>query len=111
MTTISKDKKLVTFINVFITEPSNQQKLVELLTHVTEVSVRNAKGFISSSLHRSLDGTKVTMYAQWSSMEDYQAMREDPLPLPYLQGALKIAKFEPGSYEVVETFTPPVKKH
>jgi quinol monooxygenase YgiN len=110
MTTISKDKKLITFINVFITEPANQQKLVELLTHVTEISVRNAKGFISSSLHRSLDGTRVTMYAQWRNMEDYQAMREDPTPLPYLKEALKIAKFEPGTYEVVDCFTPPEKK-
>jgi quinol monooxygenase YgiN len=106
MTTISKDRKLVTFINVFVTEPANQQKLVELLAHVTENSVRKAKGFISSSLHRSSDGTKVTMYAQWRSMDDYQAMRNDPGPLPYLTEALKIAKFELGVYEVVETFIP-----
>ena len=106
MTTISKDEKLVTFINVFTTEPANQSKLVELLTKVTEISVRKAKGFISSSLHRSVDGTKVTMYAQWRSMEYYQAMREDPVPLPYLKEALQIAKFEPGAYEVVETFEP-----
>jgi hypothetical protein len=32
-------------------------------------------------------------------------MRKDPAPLPYLQEALTIAKFEPGMYEVVETFT------
>jgi hypothetical protein len=44
------------------------------------------------------------MYAQWRSMDDYQAMRNDPGPLPYLQEALKIAKFEPNSYKVVETF-------
>ncbi len=105
MTTISKDKKLITFINVFTTEPKNQPRLVELLTQVTATSVRKAKGFISSSLHRSLDGTKVTMYSQWESMDDYQAMRNDPAPLPYLREALQIAKFEPGSYEVVETFT------
>jgi quinol monooxygenase YgiN len=106
MTTISKDKKVITFINIFTTEPAKQDKLVELLKQVTEGSVRNAKGFISSSLHRSIDGTKVTMYAQWKSMEDYQAMREDPAPLPFLKEALKIAKFEPGTYEVVETFLP-----
>jgi heme-degrading monooxygenase HmoA len=104
MTAISKSRKLVTLINVFSTEPANQQKLVELLVQVTESSVRKAKGFISSSLHRSLDGTKVTMYAQWRSLEDYQVMREDPVPLHFLQEALKIAKIEPGIYEVVETF-------
>ena len=46
------------------------------------------------------------MYAEWRSSEDYQAMREDPAPLPYLKQALAIATFEPGMYEVVRTFSP-----
>src|ERR1700729_3620111 len=107
MTTISLSPKVITLINVFTVEPANQQKLLELLTRATETSVRHAPGFISSSLHRSLDGTKVTMYAQWRSVEDYQAMRENPAPLPYLQQALAIARFEPGMYEVVQMFSPP----
>jgi quinol monooxygenase YgiN len=105
MTTISKEAKLVTFINVLTVEPTNQQRLVDLLTQVTDSSVRRAPGFVSSALHRSLDGTRVTMYAQWRTIDDYEAMRRDPAPLPYLQEALTIAKFEPGMYEVVETFT------
>jgi hypothetical protein len=56
--------------------------------------------------HRSLDGRKGTMYAQWESREAYQAMREDPGPRPYLERALAIATFEPGMYEVVQTFLP-----
>jgi hypothetical protein len=56
--------------------------------------------------HRSTDGTKVTMYAQWRSIDEYQAMRRDPAPLPFFQEALTIAKFEPGMYEVVRTFAP-----
>jgi quinol monooxygenase YgiN len=105
MTTISTSSKPVILINVFTVELANQQQLLDLLTKATETSVRNAPGFISAKLHRSLDGTKVTMYAQWRSLEDYQAMRENPDPLPYLQKALAIAKFEPGIYEVVETFS------
>jgi hypothetical protein len=46
------------------------------------------------------------MYAQWRSMEHYQAMRRDPAPLPFFQEALKIARFEPGVYEIVRTFAP-----
>jgi hypothetical protein len=46
------------------------------------------------------------MYAQWRSIADYEAMRADPAPVPYLQQALEIAKFEPGMYEVVSTFAP-----
>ena len=96
----------VTLINVFTVEASNQQRLVELLVEATERSVRHASGFISARLHRSLDGTKVTMVAEWRSAPDYEAMRGDPAPLPYLQQALAIAGFEPGMYEVVRTFTP-----
>ena len=106
MTVIAKDTKLVTFINIFTVDPANQQRLVDLLAKVTEISVRHARGFVSSSLHRSLDGKKVTMYAQWQTTEDYEAMRKDPTPVPFLEEALSFATFEPGIYEVVETFEP-----
>src|SRR5258705_12723538 len=106
MTTISTTSGLITLINVFTVELANQRRLIELLTEATEVSIRRAPGFVSASLHRSKDGTKVTMYAQWQSIDHYQAMRQDPVALPFLEVALKIAKFEPGIYEVVQTFTP-----
>jgi len=106
MTTISANSPVITLINVFTVEPANQRRLIELLAEATNVSVRRAPGFVSASLHRGTDGTKVTMYAQWRSIDEYQAMRQDPVPLPFLQEALKIAKFEPGIYEVVRTFAP-----
>jgi quinol monooxygenase YgiN len=106
MTTISTENKYLTLINVFTVDPSNQQKLIDLLTLATDGSVKNITGFISSSLHKSIDGTKVTMYAQWRSMEDYQNMRNNPTASPYLQQALEIATFDPGMYEVVKTFLP-----
>jgi quinol monooxygenase YgiN len=102
--TISKDNDIVTLINVFTVDPANQQRLIDLLIRATEGSVRHAKGFVSASLHRSTDGTKVTMYAQWRSAEDYQVMRLDPAPLPFLQEAMTIATFEPGMYEVIQIF-------
>src|SRR6266849_1546211 len=105
MTQISTKNNVVTLINVFTVDPTNQQRLVELLTRATEVSVRHAPVVVSASLHLSLDGTKVTMYAQWRSVVDYQAMRQDPAPLPFLQEALAIATFEPRMYEVVQAFT------
>src|SRR5260221_544591 len=98
MTTISKESNFLTLINVFTVEPINQHKLVNLLTLATESSVRKIAGFISSSLHRSIDGTKVTMYAQWKSIEDYQNMRNNSTASPYLEEALKIAKFDSLQY-------------
>ena len=104
MTNISVENNYLTLINVFTVEPSNQLKLIELLINATESSVKNIDGFISSSLHRSLDGRKVTMYAQWKSLEHYQRMRSNPQASPFLEEALKIATFEPGMYEVTKTF-------
>jgi quinol monooxygenase YgiN len=101
---VSTENKFLTLINVFTVEPANQQKLVDLLTLATEGSVRQIKGFISSALHRSLDGKKVTMYAQWASIEDYEAMRKNSTASPFLDQALEIASFDPGMYEVVKTF-------
>ncbi len=106
MTKINKLDKYLTLINIFTVDPANQQKLVDLLTLATESSVRKIKGFVSSSLHRSIDGIKVTMYAQWKSIEDYQNMRKNSTASPFLKQALEIASFDMGMYEVVETFLP-----
>jgi len=94
----------VTLINVFTVAPEDQQRLLDLLARATETSVRHAPGFVSATLHRGLDGTRVTMVAYWRSAEDYEAMRKDPAPLPYLQEALTIAEFQPGMYEAVRTY-------
>ena len=107
MTTIAEDTALVTLINVFTVEPSNQQELVDLLARATDTSVRNVPGFISAALHRSVDGTRVTMYAQWKSAEHYQhyrSMLADPVASPYVAEALAIARYDPGMYEVVKVF-------
>jgi heme-degrading monooxygenase HmoA len=105
MTTISKDNKLVTLINIFTVDPAKQQQMVDLLIHATETSMRHIPGFISANIHRSLDGTKVANYAQWRTVEDFQAMQKNPAAMPHMQEAAALAKFEPGLYEVVETHT------
>lgn len=106
MPTISKGRTPVTLINVFAVTPEKQDELIELLIDVSEHNVRHHKGFISASLHRGIDGKKVTMYAQWASVEDYQVMRQNSGPAPALEKALRIATFDPGMYEVVEIFLP-----
>ena len=97
---------MITLINLFTVEPANQQRLVDLLARATDEFVSRAPGFLSATLHRSLDGSKVTMSAQWRSVADYEAMRRDPGPLPFLQEALTIARFEPGMYEIARQFAP-----
>ncbi|PYO45919.1 MAG: antibiotic biosynthesis monooxygenase [Gemmatimonadetes bacterium] len=106
MPSISKGNRPMTVINVFTVAPDRQMRLVDLLTRATESSVRHVPGFVAAALHRSLDGTKVTMYAQWRSPEDYEQMRSRPDTSPFLAEAMTIATFEPGLYEVVEVFAP-----
>jgi len=107
MTTIAENTELVTLINVFTVEPANQQELVALLERATDTSVRHVPGFVSAALHSSVDGTKVTMYAQWKSAEHYRAMRSNPIASPYLEQALAIARLDPGMYVVVKVFSAP----
>jgi quinol monooxygenase YgiN len=103
MSIISRENNYLTLINLFTVDPANQQELVDLLIKATE-SVKEIAGFVSASLHRSLAGKRVAMYAQWKSIEDYNRMRANPTASPFLEQALKIASFEPGMYEVVEIF-------
>ena len=104
MPNIAAEKNYLTLINIFTVDPVNQQELVDLLISATDGRITKVSGFISASLHKSLDGTKVTMYSQWRSIEDYQNMRNSPQGSPFLEKALKIASFEPGMYHVVRTF-------
>ena len=112
MTTIAENTGHVTLINVFTVEPSKQQELLDILARATDTSVRHVPGSISAALHRSVDGTKVTMYSQWKSAEHYrhyQSMLSNPVAAPYVEQALAIAKFDPGMYEVVKVFAGPPK--
>jgi quinol monooxygenase YgiN len=112
MPTIAESTGLFTVINTFAVEPSNQQKLLEILARATETSVREMPGFVSAALHRSLDRTRVTMYGQWESEEHYRhyiAARSIPGASPYVEHALAIAKFDPGTYEVTKVFVGPSK--
>jgi quinol monooxygenase YgiN len=109
MLTIITGDRPMTVINVFTVEPARQGRLVELLAHATESSIRHIPGFVSAALHRSLDGTKVTMYAQWATPEDYDRMRSRPDSSPFLAEALAIAMFDPGFYEVAAVFAPDTK--
>ncbi len=106
MTEMPVAKDQVVLINVFTVRPGDQQRLCDLLIRATS-QVKEAAGFISATLHRGVDGTKVTMYARWRSAQDYEAMRRQPGPRPFLEEALTFATFEPGMYEVVQSFEAP----
>ena len=105
MATIDKNRKLMTLVNVFTVSPDKQDQLAQLLVRATEDTMRHLPGFISASIHRSLDGTKVINYAQWRSQADFAAMKDNPKAQPHMQAAAALASFEPIICEVVDSIT------
>ena len=101
MTKIAVDNNVVTLINVFTVRPEQQQLLVDLLVEATEAVMKYQPGYVSANIHKSLDGTRVTNYAQWRSREAFEAMLKDSEANVHMQGAARIAeKFEPHLYKV-----------
>src|SRR6266404_1715189 len=97
MPTISRGHTPLTLINVFTVSPEKQDELIALLSDVTQQNVRHHKGFISASLHRGIDGNKVTIYAQWASTEDYQSMRQNSGPAPRTGTGAQIGDVRSGN--------------
>lgn len=105
MATIDKDRKLMTLVNLFTVSPEKQTELADLLVRATEETMRHLPGFVSASIHRSLDGTKVINYAQWRSQADFAALKDNPKARPHMQAAAALASFEPIVCEVVDSVT------
>jgi heme-degrading monooxygenase HmoA len=101
MTQITVDADVVTVINVFTVAPDNQQRLVDLLVTGTEQVIAKQPGYVAGNVHRSLDGTRVAVYAQWRTREDFQALTGNPEAAAHMGRARALASFEPVLYEVV----------
>ncbi|HAG97858.1 MAG TPA: antibiotic biosynthesis monooxygenase [Ktedonobacter sp.] len=78
MTTITPHAKQCTLINVFTVSPERQQELIDTLVAATEQVIRALPGFISANIHKSVDGVRVTNYAQWENATALQAMLGNP---------------------------------
>ena len=77
-TTITAGSSIATLINTFTVAPERQRQVVDLLNRTTEETMRNLPGFIATSIHASSDGTRVVNYAQWETVETFQAMLQNP---------------------------------
>jgi len=105
--TISKTDKY-TFINVFtLHDPGNQQKLIDIMSALMAGPGKSVPGFISSALHRSLDGTKVVVYSQWSSKEAGESLKDIDELRPYAKQWMELSTMTPVIYEVTGTFFGP----
>ena len=102
MSIIEKGNDILTLVNVFTVRPEKQQELVTVLVEATQQTMKHMPGFISANIHRSLDGNKVVNYAQWESMDAFEAMRKNPKAIPHMKAAAALAQFEPILCEVAD---------
>ena len=103
-TSIVPGRGVCTLINVFTVAPERQAELLRVLEEATEEVMRHLPGFISANMHRGLEGTRVTNYAQWESREHFEAMLRNPKAQTHMRAvAALVEKFEPHLYEVVST--------
>jgi len=105
MATIAKGSEVVTLVNVFTVKPADQEQLAQLLVEATEQTMQHLPGFVSASIHKSFDRTKVINYAQWRSKEDFESLRENHQARSHMEAAAALAKFEPILCEVVDSIS------
>jgi quinol monooxygenase YgiN len=104
MTTIQKDKKVLTVINVFTVSPERQDELLQQLVKNTDDFISACPGFISANFHKSIDGKNVINYGQWESMEALQGMLKTEGGQQMLADGNKIATaIQPNVYTVYDT--------
>ena len=92
---IDPTDEIMTLINVFTVAPGKQQPLVDMLDQATEKTMKHRPGFISASIHKSVDGRRVVNYAQWRSKQDFEAMQKDPEAGEHMKAAAGLAEFDP----------------
>lgn len=104
MPSIEANNGVVTHVNVFSVDPERQQQLVESLIETVNAA-RAVPGWLSASVHRSYDGSKVINYVQFASHDAAQAVLRHLAAGGYLQRNTSLGPVAPGQYEVVYTLS------
>lgn len=98
MPVIAKNNDVISVIIVFSVEPERQQELIEIIIEFINNAVKYQPGFVSASLHKSLDGIRV-MNSQWQSLEAYNAFLKNT---EFQAQGKKLANFNPPDLHVFE---------
>jgi heme-degrading monooxygenase HmoA len=89
-----------TFINTFRCRPEDQAEVVEINVDIVEQVAWTFPGFISASVHRSTDGTRVVNYLQWETAEHLSAMQRSSEFQAIARRFSGLIEFEPHEFEV-----------
>ena len=92
------DPAPVVLINVYRCEPERLDTLIEHLAAMARVQ-RGLEGFVSSTVHRGLNGRVAAVQAVWRSREDWKAMTRQPAVNEAMGPIMALATFEPHLYE------------
>lgn len=107
--TIQLDSGLTTFINVFTIAPDQQQELLDLLQAQTDTAMRKQPGFLNANFHRSLDGTSVVNYVQWTDQRSSDIIHENPeIMAGFAQYQKLNVKMDLRYYEVASAIGQPI---
>jgi quinol monooxygenase YgiN len=74
---IQSDNQTVTQITVIEAEPEKQHEALSLMSERARF-MAHQPGFVSISLHRSLDGRRIVNYVQWQNRELLQQAHKSP---------------------------------
>jgi len=102
MPTINANAAIVTQINVFTVPEGGQQALIDCLQEAAKFA-SSTPGWLSASVHRSHDGTRVVNYAQSENLEAAQRIINRLREGGWLERNKGLGEAHPGLYEVVFT--------
>lgn len=105
--TISGQDTVLTVINLLNPAPENQTELIELLNAGIDQEIRSQDGFVSASIHQSLDNSYVVNYAQWRDEASLQATAEwiEAGNAPTMAEAFALGNPDFHPHRIVEQFS------
>ena len=101
MPQIAHGADYATFINTFRCQPADQDQVVAINIDIAECVAKRFPGFISATVHRSTDGTRVINYLQWESPEHLAAMQRSAEFEAVARRFAGLIEFDPHHCEVV----------
>jgi hypothetical protein len=99
---IKANAGIITQINVFTVPDGGQQSLIDLLSESARFA-SGIPGWLSASLHRSRDGTRVVNYAQSESPQAARLIIDRLRDGGFLERNKALGEAHPGLYDVVFT--------
>jgi antibiotic biosynthesis monooxygenase (ABM) superfamily enzyme len=100
--TIKTNTDVITQINVFTVSEGSQQALIDFLQEAAQFA-STTPGWLSASVHRSRDGTRVINYAQSEDLEAAQRIIDRLRKAGWLERNKAFGEAHPGLYDVVFT--------